>query len=489
MREFDAPPKASILIESMRDVGYSLETALADVVDNSISAGARNIRIQVEATGVARIGIADDGAAMSRGELFEAMRLGSRNPLEARAQRDLGRFGLGMKTASFSQCRKLTVVSRKEGETSVAIWDLDYVATVDRWSLLTPDDHGSIPFIESLGPEGTLVVWEKMDRAVEDAGSDEARRHFIKRVDEASRHLELVFHRYLAGERGLAKVSMSVNDLPLKPFDPFHSSHSATIPGDTEVVLVAGQRVEITPFTLPHHRNVSTAEWERYAGAAGYLKNQGFYLYRERRLIIHGTWFGLARQTEITRLARVRIDMPNGLDAAWHVDVKKAWARPPLQVRERLQNIIRELGAPSRNVYTHRGRVLHDSRLPLWQRVQENNLLFYRVNPDSPLISEFRATLPSDLVASFDRMVQLVGAGLPVDAIFADLAGSPEAVSQAGVADESLRHILTITYQALLNAGISRETVTAMLRASEPYRSNWERTEALLEELFAMGGK
>jgi hypothetical protein len=472
----------------MRDVGYSLETALADVVDNSISAGARNIRIQVDATASPKIGIADDGTAMSRSELYEAMRLGSRNPLETRAERDLGRFGLGMKTASFSQCRRLTVVSRQQGLTSVATWDLDHVAEVDRWSLLTPDDHENVPFIESLGPEGTLVVWEKLDRAVEDSSSDEGRQHFIKRVDEASRHLELVFHRYLSWEPGFTRVHMTVNDLPLKPFDPFHSAHTATISGDTEVVLVNGHKVEITPFTLPHHRNVSAAEWEHYGGPAGYLKNQGFYLYRERRLIYPGTWFGLARQTEITRLARVRIDMPNALDSAWHVDVKKAWARPPLQVRERLKNIIRELGAPSRNVYTHRGRILHDSRLPIWQRVQEANRLFYRVNAESPLIAQFRAGLEGGLAEGFDRVLQLIGAGLPIDAIFADLESSPELVQQADVADESLSHVLGVTYKALISSGVPRETLVRMLHTCEPFRSNWERTEALLEDFWRADG-
>ena len=272
----DTPPKASILIESMRDIGYSLETALADVVDNSITAKATNVHIHVDAIGSeARIGIVDDGKGMSRADLLDAMRLGSRHPHEPRAVHDLGRFGLGLKTASFSQCRRLTVVTRKDGITSVAIWDLEHVAKTDTWSLLVTDDEVEIPFIEYLGAEGSLVVWERLDRAVEQDGTDMGRKHFIRRVDDAGRHLELVFHRYLSGESGIRRISILINSVPLRPFDPFHSSHPATIAGQTEVVRVGGHDVAITAFTLPHHRNVSALDWERFGGPAGYLKNQG----------------------------------------------------------------------------------------------------------------------------------------------------------------------------------------------------------------------
>lgn len=175
MRTFDATPKASMLIESMRDIGYSLETAMADVIDNSVAANARNIGIYVD-TGSAdiKIGIVDDGIGMSEKLLYEAMRPGNKNPLDARFQCDLGRFGLGLKTASFSQCRRLTVVTRQNGVTSAAIWDLDFVAQQNKWLIQTPDNLDLIPWINSLGENGTLVVWENMDRLVEQIASAEA---------------------------------------------------------------------------------------------------------------------------------------------------------------------------------------------------------------------------------------------------------------------------------------------------------------------------
>lgn len=484
MHDIEAPPKASILIESMRDIGYSLETALADVIDNSITAGAASVQVLVDTSGAAvRIGIVDDGKGMSREELLDAMRLGSRHPRENRPAHDLGRFGLGLKTASFSQCRRLTVVARKGSATSVAVWDLDHVARQDKWTLQIPASAADIPFICELGTEGVLVVWEQLDRALEQDGSETARKHFTRRMDEARRHLELVFHRYLAGEAGIKRVKILVNNLPLEPFDPFHSSHPATMRGQTETVRLGQNRVEITAFTLPHHRNVTKAEWDHFAGKAGYLKNQGFYLYREKRLIVHGTWFGLARQMELTKLARVRIDMPNGLDSHWQVDVKKASARPPFQVRERLHSIISAIGAPSRRIYTRRGSKLHDSRLPIWQRVQEQNDIVYRLNDENPILSAFRARLTQELDEEFTRVLQAIGAGLPMDAIFADLAGTPESVKTETIEDASLKKLLDTTCTGLIAAGIPRTVISEMLHITEPFRSHWARTEVLFDTL------
>lgn len=483
MPTVDAPPKASILIESMRDLGYSLETALADVIDNSISAGAANIHIHVDTLGPnAVVGIVDDGTGMTRSELVEAMTLGSRNPLDRRGERDLGRFGLGLKTASFSQCRRLTVVARNGGETWAATWDLDHVAETDQWSLQVTQDIRNVPFIEQLGAAGSLVVWEHLDRAVEQDGSDAGRKHFIRRVDDAAKHLELVFHRFLAGEPGVKKVVIRINEVALRAFDPFHSSHPATIRGQTELIRVNDHDVTVTAFTLPHHRNVSATDWDRYAGTAGYLKNQGFYLYRAKRLILYGTWFGLARQMELTKLARVRIDIPNGLDSDWHVDVKKAWARPPLHVRARLQNLVASLGSPSRRIYTQRGHKLYSGADPIWQRVQENNSVVYRVNAANPIMAAFRDALPEHLHDDFMRVLQAVGAALPMDALFADLASAPENVRGEELADDSLAAMLEITIARLQSIGRSSGSIVEMLRVTEPFRSAWERVETILEK-------
>jgi len=482
VRTREVPPHAAMLIESMRDIGYSLETALADIIDNSITAKARSIRLLADTTSAQpSLAIVDDGEGMSEDELLAAMRPGSRNPLDARDKEDLGRFGLGLKTASFSQCRKLTVASRKDGVTSCARWDLDKVAQTNQWLVELLDEPSSVPWIDELGISGTLVVWEKLDRLVEGDASD-ARSAFVSRIDDASEHLELVFHRFLAGERGIKRIALELNGRALEPFDPFHSTHPATQAGPVEKIKSGGLEVEVQAFTLPHHKK-DPEGWERFAGKAGYLKNQGFYVYRGKRLIIHGTWFGLARQKELTKLARVRIDMPNGMDADWKIDVKKASAQPPYHVRERLRRIIETIGATSRRVYTARGRRLaSDSRLPVWQRRQHGNEISYCLNPDHPAFVDFKNQLPDDLKSGFDRVLEIAASSMPVDALFADISASPAHVSGAQLAENTLKHLVETTFSALISSGVNPEDAFEMMHVTDPFRENWETASVWLQE-------
>lgn len=484
VRTKEAAPHAAMLIESMRDIGYSVETALADIIDNSITAQARSIRLLADTTSAQpSLAILDDGEGMTEDELLAAMRPGSRNPLETRDKEDLGRFGLGLKTASFSQCRKLTVASRKDGITSCARWNLDEVARTNRWLVEFLDDTSGVQWIDELGGSGTLVIWEALDRLVEGDGND-ARAAFVSRIDDAAEHLELVFHRFLAGERGARKVSISLNGRQLRPFDPFHSSHPATQAGPIERIKSGGQEVEVQTFTLPHHKK-DPVGWERNAGKAGYLKNQGFYVYRGKRLIIHGTWFGLARQKELTKLARVRIDMPNGMDAAWKIDVKKASAQPPYHVRERLRRIIETIGATSRRVYTARGRRLaSDSRLPVWQRRQDGNEISYCLNPEHPVFADFSGRLPEDLRTDFRRVLEMAATSVPIDALFADISASPEQVSGSEMADDTLAHVARTTFAALLASGIEPDDARQMMRVTDPFREKWDFVSEELNKMM-----
>ena len=491
MRTVKAAPEAALLIESMRDIGYSLETALADVIDNSITAKATRIDILADLDPSSlRIGILDNGSGMTEPELIAAMKPGSRNPRDVRNPTDLGRFGLGLKTASFSQCRRATVVTRIDGKISAAIWDLDFVAEEEDWLIQMPDDPSSLSWSDQLSETGTLVIWENLDRITDDVTNIGIER-FVKRLDEAREHLELVFHRFLAGEAGLKKIEIRLNGRPLVPFDPFHSSHPATIaePLTPEVIKVGDQAVTIQAFTLPHHKKCTVQEWEHYAGRAGYQKNQGFYVYRQRRLIIHGTWFGLARQMELTKLSRVRIDMPNGLDADWKIDVKKASAQPPHQVRERLRRIIETIGATSKRIYTARGRILvTDSRLPVWNRVQDKNEISYQINSSHPVVAEFVESLSEEQASAFERVVWLFGSSLPMDALFADLGGQPDRVTGSALSDEALGHVVSTTVGKLLESGIKSDEIVPMLKVTEPFRSNWDRAEELANNYISGGG-
>ena len=237
MRIIEIPPKPSPLIESIRAIGYSLSTALADLVDNSIAARAATIQILTSLkTPDLKIGILDDGLGMTEEELLEAMRLGSRSPLEERAQSDLGRFGLGLKTASFSQCRMLTVVTRTNGATASAQWDLDRIAESGKWQVHLPDDPTSIPWVELLGEIGTLVVWEELGLGTDNGYSGRNLADFVRQMDEGRSHLELVFHRFLSGESGRRKVNIQMNNRSLEPFEsiPFQTSGDGCRPQRTD---------------------------------------------------------------------------------------------------------------------------------------------------------------------------------------------------------------------------------------------------------------
>jgi len=472
----------------MRDIGYSLETAISDIIDNSISAGARKIRIIADpSTDSLRLAIVDDGSGMSESELLEAMRPGSKNALCPREGLDLGRFGLGLKTASFSQCRRLTVVSAKSSRRCAATWDLDHVATTDRWEVELPADIDSIPHASELSVDGTLVLWERIDRILGDAAGDRAHELLARRLSETAAHLELIFHRFLSGEPGQPKIVVELNGNSLKPSDPFGLRYPATQQGPEEICLVKDQPVRLQTFTLPHHSKLPAKEYENLAGPAGYLRNQGFYVYRERRLIIWGTWFGLARQRPITQLTRVRIDTPRELDSDWKIDVKKASAQPPAALRERLCGLVERICAGSKRVYTHKGtRIGPDERLGAWSRVQDKGTIRYRVNLAHPIVEAINSELSEQGRGRLRALISLVEAELPIDAIFADVGGEPKTVKATAIESESL-HILALETYQILNHG-SKEwsaVVLKMMEAVEPFQSSWTSVDTFLRETFS----
>lgn len=267
---------------------------------------------------------------------------------------------------------------------------------------------------------------------------------------------------------------MFLNGRELEPFDPFHSSHPATILGPEEVFRLGDQEIRMQPVTLPHHKKVSTQEWERYAGPEGYVRNQGFYVYRGKRLIIHGTWFKLMRQTELTKLARVRIDMPNSMDSDWKIDLKKASAQPPEPVRARLRKIIEKIGATSKRVYTTRGkRLVSDSKLPVWKRDQNKNQVFYSLNYEHPVFTSFSNKLAEDQRREFWKLLGLASSTLPIDSLILDMSSDSEKVSAQNMDDEAFIDFVRTTYLTLKAHNEKPDDIELMMYSAEPFRSNW----------------
>lgn len=475
-------PRAASLIESMRSIGYSLQTAVADIIDNSVTAGARKIELLADTDSeLPALGVLDDGAGMDEAELLEAMRPGTRSPLDGREAADLGRFGLGLKTASFSQCRRLTVVARRNGATSAAIWDLDTVAERDEWLVEIPGDPAALPWSERLGSSGTLVVWQKLDRLT---GAEDNRSNLVRQIDGTASHVEFVFHRFMSGRSRRRKIGIFLNGRELEPFDPFHSHHPATQAGAVEKIPFRGTTIRVQPYTLPHHAKVSSDEWDRYGGPEGYARNQGFYLYRNERLIVHGTWFGMARQLEVAKLCRVQIDIPNSLDAEWKIDVKKASAQPPPQVRERLRKIIEPMIEPSKRTYTVRGkRLVEGNRLPVWTRTQNKNEIFYGLNLEHPLFDGFMGALNEPDKQKFRRLIGLIVSTLPIDALFADIGENPQDVTGRALDGDSFAEIVKSTYRALRKGDFPPEKAMSMMQSAEPFRSDWQRAKEMIETI------
>jgi len=468
-------PRAGVFIESLRDIGYSLESAVADILDNAVAAEANliDLRFGWTSAGYPWLAILDNGHGMAEGDLVEAMRPGTRSPLETRNALDLGRFGLGLKTASFSQCRRLTVVSRQGGATVARCWDLDVVAQTDEWRLLRPslESIEQLPGYDELPGTGTMVLWEKLDRIDLGSGSTQGQTLFNEKMGQVREHLALVFHRYLAGEPGIRKLTIRTNLLPVKPFDPFNSKNPSTTYLPEERFNVNGALVVMRPFILPHHSKVKPAEYQEFAGTEGYLRSQGFYVYRNRRLIIHGTWFRMASQEELTKLARVLIDIPNTLDHLWTIDVRKSRAHPPEVVRQRMRVLLEKIRESAKRPYTHRGSVIAQRKAtPVWRRREFNSRVQYEVNPEHPMLLDFRTDLEESQRAQFDLLLGMIGAAFPTALLFSDMAGHPERTDPTAVEPTIMEQLATHLRQCFRSE--TRDDFRMRLRSMEPFASN-----------------
>lgn len=423
MQDINWPPFAPVLMESMRAIGYSLETAIADLVDNCVSANAKKVSIRLPPGKPSYVGILDDGHGMTFEELKAAMRHGSSNPTDSRPDGDLGRFGLGMKTASLSQCRRLVVLSKKKGKLSGVAWDIDHVISRGEWSLQVLDDSdlSSMPLVTELKSQvsGTLVLWLNLDRAA--AGDPGTGTVLSERIDHASRHLALVFHKFLAGD-GARKLALDVNANPVVPVDPFLSKHPATISHPVETVPVLGTKVRIEGFTLPHISQLTKEQIAKAGGREELRKEQGFYVYRNSRLIVWGTWFRLWPQQELSKLTRVMVDVTNELDHEWTLDIKKSMAAPPEALRKRLRELIPTMCGPSERVHQYRGRRTQSSApTPVWERLEGRDGVSYSISRSHPAI---QAVLQAETIAASDLhlILRLVEATFPGEAFYNDRA-------------------------------------------------------------------
>lgn len=353
-------PDASRLIFGLRDTGYNVKTAAADIIDNSIAAKASKINIEIVLRDDGRklVYFGDNGGGMDAKGIRAAMRYGA--PARENPE-SLGKFGLGLKTASSSVCLKFTVISRKSADQPLEklAWDLEHVSQAEKWEMLrdpiTSDEHEM--FDELCDSSGTLVIWEKCDRILTkdyEPGSSKEKAAINRLADTLSKHLSLVFHRFLdKADKRERNVEILINQTPVMPWNPFYPERSDQILAEQRQILeveLPDSSVEIArikAWILPHRSDMTKEEERAYARISN--RAQGFYVYREGRLIQDGGWmevFGVPEPHY--SLLRIEFDFNHKLDDAFRIDVKKSRIlfHPDLEeaLYQILQPVYREAG-------------------------------------------------------------------------------------------------------------------------------------------------
>lgn len=381
-------PPAKTLITGIRAIGYNFPTAVADIVDNSISAKASRVDVITDVTdGASFVAFLDNGCGMSYEELENAMLLGSNRENRADSDIELGRFGLGLKSASLSQCREFTVVSKVFGMVNAIMFDLDLIETENKWNLRVLDEGEiqAIPCADKLleYSSGTVVVWRKFDKIQNRAKKYED--SFRESVADAKRHVELVFHRFYSTHE------IYFNFRRIDKRDPFLcGSAPRQQTGHTERLIVAGRSIYVTPYTLPFWNAITDEEKALLGYPKSIYDDQGFYLYRNKRLISWGSWLKMGLKSEQNKLARVQVDIPSSLDHIWMLDVKKSSAKIPDVIREELRASVRDSFIRSKKTVRFPGLKEQQAENKVWIRVvnMHDGTVQYTINRDNPLVTE-----------------------------------------------------------------------------------------------------
>ena len=336
---FDFTPDPISLLESNRNLGYSIEEAISDLIDNSISAEATNVSYEIHPNnGKPYFLLKDNGIGMSNldNELVDSFRLGSKNPLDERDPNDLGRFGFGMKTASLSQARILTVITKKKGYNTLAFsLDLNFIRDNGKWLLKKIDDDfykAEFDFLKDLD-SGTIIRWDDWDRA------PKSENDLLSLNSQINDYLSVCFHRFI--EKG---ISISCHDYSLESCSPIPSGEGAEF--YSEIILDKNNKAKQTSYILQHPKNweenyENINRFNSFRLFNGFERQQGIYIYRcDRLLTPQGGWLGLLKKGNAAKFARVVIDYPNDADALWSLDITKTNASIPFEFKREIKKLI-----------------------------------------------------------------------------------------------------------------------------------------------------
>ena len=396
--ELSPPPGA--LIQSLRSLGYTTPTAVADLIDNSITAKATKIYINMSwglSAEKSTVTVSDNGTGMTFKELKVAMTPGSTSPSEKRVSDDLGRFGLGMKTASWSMGRLMTVKTKRDNTENILRWDLDYVEEKRKWTAqmgYSDETDQDLLRFPSRARSGTVIHISRCDKIFgeEEPKKEDAESAFFEIVQDTRIHLQMVFHRFL--ENGLTII---LNGRECVPWDPFMLKHKMTRElSPIDPLMCEGKEIKVQGYILPHSSNLSKSEHEKASGPKGWNLQQGYYIYRADRLIVSGGWLGkrAAKPEEHTKLARVAVEISQEMDSAWNLNILKSEARPPANLRAEFGSIGTFARAEAKKAYAHKakksiGKTRRQKDIvPMWlvEHTPETNETTFRINREHQLV-------------------------------------------------------------------------------------------------------
>ncbi len=364
-------PDASRLIYGLRDTGYNFPMAVADIIDNSIAANAKNISVDIELKSDGRkfVYFADDGDGMNYEMLKDAMRYGAK---ERENLASLGKFGLGLKTASSSICLKFSLISRQGADQPLnkLSWDLEYVKENDRWEMLNEEvtREEAVRFERDCGNKGTLLIWSKCDRLLKRDYSSEpggtSEKSAITRISKTlTNHLALVYYRFLDPQDTRAEnISIYINGQSIEGWNPFYPEKSEQVLEESQQTILCElqtgeeQEATIKAWILPHKDDCSNEEREK---AKISNKGQGFYVFRENRLIHKGDWLGIPNWGSLEphmSLLRIEFDFNHLLDEAFMVDVKKSRILLDPELEEYVQKLLQPVRREADQRYRNKKR-------------------------------------------------------------------------------------------------------------------------------------
>jgi hypothetical protein len=358
---------------------------------------------------------------MTFDELIASMKIGSSDPLEKRNDEDLGRFGMGMKTAAFSLGKRLFVATKQGEAFSNATWDLSYIEKQKdgKWNLIVNRDNeeelGWIKSYLNRFENCTLLVIDVLDRLVDIENLSKSKTNFYKTIERVKKHVGMIFHRFIEED----DLNIFFGDEIIHAWNPFNIYNSATQELSEELYWEAGKQVIIQPYVLPHKTKfASTGEYEVAQGPKGWSSQQGIYVYRNRRLLVFGTWFDIIKKEPAFNLARIKLDITSDSDYDWKIDIKKSVATPPLYIRDMLERAIIVCTSASSKVYNSRGAY---SKNPTSQQLgyvweQRKNRLgtyvFY-INKKHPILMEVNKKMDEDGRESLKAYIALIESYAP----------------------------------------------------------------------------